>query len=690
MVMTKFRFSVAQGIAAVKTVSNVATVLKVSTVVAVTLAFYLQDMTVLFANALQDEASIYILAIPVLFAYLLYRKRRMLRASVGFQRGPTRISRRLTEISGLLLCATAVVLYWFGSYTFTPLEYHVLTLPVFVAGLVLVLFNVQTLRQLAFPVVFLFFLQPPPSQILYGVGAALSVLSAEASSGLVSVFGVPSRISGQYGNPAIVITRPDGAPLRFTVDVACSGIFSLIGFVIFAAFIAYIGRNTTWKKIAILFLGLPLIVALNILRITIILGIGYAYGEQLALQVFHALGASVLMFLGTLLILVISDRFGKKTSPSKACDMCTTNPPQPSADTCTRCGRLLNYPKARLKRVDVAKIAGVVLATVLLLSIQVPVFALTEGPAQVIIQTPAGEQGNTQILPAIEGYTLQFSYRDRSFEQLAKQDASLVYAYRPTNTTRETVTVAVEIAQARSSLHEWEMCLVTWPQTLGYQSQVSQLDLRDVTILENPPIVARYFAFQYVETNDTQVVLYWFLTSTFRVNDVAQQKYVKISLIAYPRMGEPIGEVEDQLLAVGTAVAGYWEPVRTWTQVALVISQNGPALSAAMVVLLVVVLLYQTLLFRKDRQSAMRLYGKLPLQEKELVDIVEHAAKPATEEIARRMQGLVGSGEKVSSIEDRLLDAEEVGLVKREIGDREDEPFVFWRSTISAKRLVWF
>jgi exosortase len=682
--------SVIQRIAAVIAMSNLTVILKTSTVAAVTLAFYLQDLMILFANALQDEASMYILAIPVLFAYLLYRKRMMLRASVGFEREPTRVTRRLTTLSGVLLCATAVVLYWFGSYTFTPLEYHVLTLPVFVAGLVLVLFNFQTLRQLAFPVVFLFFLQPPPSQILYGLGATLSVVSAEASNGLVNLFGVPSRILGEYGNPTILVTRPGGVPLRFTVDLACSGIFSLIGFVIFAAFIAYISRDKTWKKITIMALGLPLILVLNIVRITIILGIGYAYGEQLALQVFHALGASVLMFLGTLLILVVSDRFGKKTSPRKVCDKCGANPVEPSIESCSKCGKLLHYPKIRLKKVDVAKIAGIVLVMVLLLSIQVPVFALTEGPAQVIIQTPSGERGNTAILPAIEGYTLQFSFRDRNFEQVAKQDASLVYDYRPLNTTRAPVTVAVEIAQTKSSLHDWELCLVTWPQVMGYQSQVSQLDLRDVEILQNPPIIARYFAFQYTKNNATQVVLYWYLTSTFDVNGSAQQKHVKISLIAYPGTAGLVGEVEDQLFTLAVSVAGYWEPAKTWTQIALVISQNGPVMSMAMLGLLVAVVFYQAFLFRKEQQAAMRLYRKLPLQERELVDIVEHASKPTGEEVAERMQGLVGVKDDASSIEDRLLEAEEVGLVRREIGNREDEPFVFWRSPVFARKWIWF
>ncbi len=80
-------------------------------------------------------------------------------------------AKNFAVIVGILLCAIAVLAYWFGSYTFTPLEYHMLTLPILASGLILILFGSQTLKQLAFPIVFLFFLTPPPTEILYSVGS---------------------------------------------------------------------------------------------------------------------------------------------------------------------------------------------------------------------------------------------------------------------------------------------------------------------------------------------------------------------------------------------------------------------------------------------------------------------------------------------------------------------------------------
>ena len=325
--------------------------------------------------------------------------------------------------------------------------------------------------------------------------------------------------------------------MNFSVDVACSGVYSLVGFLIFAVFIAYISRGKLWSKPIILLLGIPLIIVLNIIRITTILAIGNAYGDQLALQVFHALGATVLMFIGTLILLVTTEKFIKKPNPQQPCPTC--NPlPADTIEFCPTCGKIGKLPKTRLSRADIAKIASIGIIIALLLSIQAPVFALTEGPAQILIQTPSGLQPDTKILPLpnIDGYNLSYVYRDTSFEQLSGEDASLVYAYGSTEPNKPTIWVAVELAQTTGPLHRWETCLINYPISQGLQPKVTQLDLTDIQTQANPPIVGRYFAFQYRSTNQTQVVLYWYETATFNVNNQTQQKQVKISLVVVSKV----------------------------------------------------------------------------------------------------------------------------------------------------------
>ena len=104
---------------------------KFSVIIAVIVAFYLQDLNLVFRNAISDEATYHILAIPLLFGYLVYRKRKMVSATLS-QNNPNTASnsftKNFTPMVGVLLCATAILAYWFGSYTFTPIEYHMLTL----------------------------------------------------------------------------------------------------------------------------------------------------------------------------------------------------------------------------------------------------------------------------------------------------------------------------------------------------------------------------------------------------------------------------------------------------------------------------------------------------------------------------------------------------------------------------------
>jgi len=603
-----------KGLSVYPTETQITLGIKATVLITAVIILFSQDLIIIFKDALYSKTTSYLLAIPVLFTYLIYRKRKMLRTVIPVENEnePKEI-RYIPQICGVLLSITATLLYWHGSYTFTPLEYHMLSLPIFTAGLTLILFNPQTLRQLAFPVAFLTFLTPPPSEILYAVGSTLSVLSSEASNTIVNALGIPSTITSEYGNPTITITRPDGKPLNFTVDIACSGIYSLIGFLIFAVFVAYIIRDKTWKKLALIILGIPIVYFLNIIRITIILILGYHYGEALALQAFHLLGGWVLIFLGTLLLLATSEKIFKTqifTNPTENCPRCTPTP-KFKESFCIACGRILKPPELTIQKDDVAKIAAITASIILLLSIQAPVFALTQGPPIVIINTPSGQKVSTDIFPQISNYTLSFWSRDTEFEQKAKQDMSLIYLYSPVNQSGDLIWVTIEIAPTRSSLHRWETCLITWPLTHGKQPKVTQIELKDIQILENPPIISRYFAFNYTQTHVIQTVLYWYETATFTTNSTAKQEHVKISLIAYPQNMKELPKIENQLTTMAKEIAEYWQPIKTWSQITLLISQNGITLTAATSTILTATIIVYTLERRKQRKANTNAYQKL-------------------------------------------------------------------------------
>jgi hypothetical protein len=177
--------------------------LKIATIVAATIAMFYKELALAFQETLQNKTTIYILVVPFVVLYLVYRNRKMLRAVMPLESdNQPRNTRNLPSLSGILLAIIAILLYWQSSYTFTPLKSHIyvftplsiqtLALPIFAAGLVLILFNQQTLRQLVLPLAFLFFLIPPPSEtlalaimggfILALTGTAIFLLASERTS----------------------------------------------------------------------------------------------------------------------------------------------------------------------------------------------------------------------------------------------------------------------------------------------------------------------------------------------------------------------------------------------------------------------------------------------------------------------------------------------------------------------------
>ena len=646
---------------------------------------YWQDLALVANETLKSDLSTHILMVPFLLAYILHRTRRVFAASTSEQFNRPTIKTRLPvkELIGTLLCLLAYLIKWYGSYTFQPLEYHIASLPLFIAGIILIVFNVQTLRTLLFPIAFLIFLIPPPIELAQSAGSALATFSSQAAYTLLKTIGLPVSLSNTYMSPVIYILTPSGTQIPFAIDIACSGLYSLIGFVIFAVFTAYIARGPLQKKLAILSIGLPLIYALNILRITLIVLIGHYSGPTLALNTFHLLGGWTLILIGTLILLTVAEKalniqfFG--VTPEK----CAHSKKNKDESFCMDCGKILKTNPNKFTKTDVIKTTLILAITISLLTIQVPVFALTEGAAEVFIQKPTGEQITTKILPEIEGYQVRFIHRDVEFEKISGQNASLIFQYLPETQSKQTVWVGLEIGSTKGSLHPWEVCLITWPQTHGGEVGVTQLDLRDIHLLDNPPLSARYFAFQKKGSNNTEVILYWYTRSIFKTKEGYQQKWSKISVIAYTHNPKEYRAVEDEILPVSIAIANYWNPITTWSWAALTIAENGPTLITTTCIILLGTLLFNLYLERNRRKNVKHVYNYIsnPDDRQILDSIIELKKQLATHAlIASKFKELSGRDIDIETLDIKLSQAEAAGLIQRKIININDEPHTIWKN----------
>jgi exosortase len=661
---------------------------KVGSIFAAVLILYHQDFAILANEATTSEIASHVFLIPFMLAYIIYRRRKILRAVTPLENASTERTKLITEIVGALLCFLAFLLYWQASQTFYPLEYHLVSLPIFVSGCILLIFNLETLKALAFPIALLLFLIPPPMETIQTYGAQLSVFSSQVAFWVVKALGLPVELSTEYGNPVIILEKAP-IPVTFNVDVACSGVYSLIAFTLVAFFIAYLVKGPISKKALMFFIGLPMVYALNILRIIIILLIGFLLGEEIAMSVFHVFSGWILISIGTLLLLRLSETifkipiFTARSRPTQ-CTSCKKSM-QNRENFCFNCGKILERAKIRLSQRDTCKIAVLLIGFSMTIPLNVPIFTLTEGSAQIITQSPAGEQVSTSVLPQIDGYDLYFGYRDKAFEELAHQDAALVYYYIPKQNSSRLVFAAVEIAPSFDSLHRWEVCLLFTPQAQGLQPTVTVLDRREVQLLENPPTMARFFAFQPI-SDAPQVVLYWYERGVFDTGSGAKPEYIKVSLIAYFDHPNECTEVEEELFPFAEATVTYWGFLSEWPWIAIVIAAEGRRIIAAITVLLAAILVFQVHRIREQRESNLEAYNKLELKEEKLVLLAVHQAgnkgKPTGKDIASAYQKLAGKPIEPDTLHGKLTLAEEAGFVKREVASVEDEPVITWKSLI--------
>jgi len=641
---------------------------------------YLKDLEILANEAFQSEALSHILLIPFFAGILFYLKKDMVKASLDLEKLKRTKTRHVDELVGLTLCITAFLTYWYGSYTFYPLEYHFLSLPIFILGVTLILFNLKAMLTLLLPTLFLLFLTPPPTELLYGLGGTMGNFNTQVSYTLLKTFGLPVALSTSYGPPTIMLR---GEP--FTVDLACSGIYSLMAFAMFAAFLALVASAPLVKKVGIAIIGFITFEALNVIRITATISVANQFGRDIAMNLFHTLAGVLLIFTGMLLTLILADKLlkiqiiptPKETTPCPECETSANK----LRNFCTNCGRSIGRIKPSVSKQFWTKLLLLMLGCFMVtLSINAPTFAVAQAP--IGIRYAANLADSANAFPNITGYRPPtFLYRDANYEAVAQQDASLWYVYSPTNISEHTVYVDMGVANSISNLHNWEVCLVSWQTAQGQYPLVTVLDSRDTPLLQDVPIIARYFTFTSPE-NYTQTTLYWYERATFNTGITVEQKYVRISLIILTNSTDT-ARVEDELLPIGQSIASYWEPLRNEALISLGI----PTLQALLAASILLVAFTQTTMYLSrlnKKNTNQKLFDKIAsTTEKEVLRTIQNVSKEKkrirTLDIQEELEKKMGNSMTTSRVLEILKNLEQSGLVQKDIASTDSKPLLVWK-----------
>lgn len=661
-------------------------ILAASLILLLVAVVYWRDLKILADEAVRAEALSHVLSVPLFVGLLLYWKRDLFKASVAMDSLLKKSKNKfLDELVGLSLCLIALLIYWYGSYTFYPLEYHMLSLPIFVAGFMLVLFNIKTLKMLIIPVLLLAFLVPIPSDMAYVLGGNLANFNTQASYAILKCFGLPVTLNATYGSPTIALTKSSEQSVEFTVGLPCSGIYMLTAFFMFAVFLAAIMQTSIAEKVLVFILGFAVFETLNIIRITAIIFVAYIFGEEIAMLIFHAAAGLILTFIGIFITLIISEKLLKVkvvVGKSEAVSCLECEKLRKRYSFCLNCGRLFNPLKIKLSKIFWAKVALLLAGCLLLsLSVNAPVFAVSEETLEV-----TSWENATNVLPQIPAYNLAFLYSDVDYARIAKQDASLVYAYFPANLSIPIIYVLIGVADSISNLHNWEVCLITWQTAQGQHPLVSVLGSKDVTLLEDVPLIARYLVFETPE-NDTQVTLYWFEKVTFRSGVTVQQKYVRISLVILTESSANYQQYESLLLDFGRTIAGYWQPLKGQSLISLGI----PVQQAILIFSLTFIIASKTTQYANDwrkRTNNLKIFNKVASSEDKLVlqtisELSREKGTVTTKEINSAIKSKFGRFMKFEILVDGLNRLQEYGFIKWDLISNNNTPLLVWKSLVN-------
>lgn len=171
-------------------------------------------------------------------------------------------------------------------------------------GLVLLLFGWRAMRHLWFPIAYVVaFGQTISDRILNVVTFRLQDLSARGAEIVLNLVGIDTDRAGN-----LLKVYRDGVAHPLNVAEACSGMRMLLAFLALGVAIAYTGLKRPWQRVALVLLGVPVAVVVNVFRV-VTLGVLSLFDVQMAAGEFHHLVGLVWLvpalaiFLGILWIL---------------------------------------------------------------------------------------------------------------------------------------------------------------------------------------------------------------------------------------------------------------------------------------------------------------------------------------------------------------------------------------------------
>jgi len=278
------------------------TAIQLSVMFGAVLVAYGYSLLTLLQNAEMQTPLAYISLVPAISLALAVAYARPERAE------PAIHDRQLDYIVGVPLIATAMAMNMLLpgklSAMFWVWRIDLLSLPVFVAGLLAVLFGVRVLWRQKFAIGYLLLAWPwPYSTVL------LRVLDASTNTtlaGLRMVLRVvPVAKPVLSGDGSLFDVIHNGRAFPISVVSACSGINGIVGFLLVGVAFVGVVRGPWIRKLAWLAMGMLFLWLVNLGRLVLIFWAGKMWGESLAINILHPVVGLVTFTIGVVIMSMV-------------------------------------------------------------------------------------------------------------------------------------------------------------------------------------------------------------------------------------------------------------------------------------------------------------------------------------------------------------------------------------------------
>lgn len=199
-------------------------------------------------------------------------------AVVWFRRHELAAAPKAISQVGLAIVITGLLLHWLGAKA-QQTRLSLFGLITLLWGVPFYFYGWRVAKLLIFPCSYLIFCIP--LNFLDSITFPLRLLATVVATGMLNGLGIAAERSGS----AIYSMAAGG----FSFDVAdpCSGIKSLLAMTALTAVYAYFTQKTLWKQWVLFLSSIPLAIIGNIARITTVALVAEAFGEKMALGLYH-------------------------------------------------------------------------------------------------------------------------------------------------------------------------------------------------------------------------------------------------------------------------------------------------------------------------------------------------------------------------------------------------------------------